>query len=193
MQYKIPTDTFINRFMKATNYIPAIKKHTPDLLEEIKGIAEGADIDFDTIFVFQFFDEVGAQGESVAANRCSSLGLSHKDGEPTIVAQNNDLEIFRDGYQVVLHIKDGEEQPRGPRSQQRGMYWMERPEQQTRLHLCKHGFAAQQLHRWIAGELRHSRRADAAHRKRCCGVRQTHQTCLWCKLCDWGAEESSLL
>ena len=56
--YQISADIFINTFLDSTDYIPAIKKWTPDLLEEIKGISDGSGIDFNTIFAFQLIDEI---------------------------------------------------------------------------------------------------------------------------------------
>ena len=50
--YQIPADEFIKMFLDSTDYIPAIKKWTPDLLEEIKGIGAGSGIDFNIIFAF---------------------------------------------------------------------------------------------------------------------------------------------
>ena len=38
-KYQISADIFITIFLDSTDYIPAIKKWTPDLLEEIKGIS----------------------------------------------------------------------------------------------------------------------------------------------------------
>jgi hypothetical protein len=66
-QCEVPADTFIDRFMKKTHYVSAIEKYTPELVKEISGIAEGAEIDFNTMFVFQFFDEVWAQGKAISA------------------------------------------------------------------------------------------------------------------------------
>jgi len=68
-------------------------------------MACGAEIDFDSVFVSQFFDEYYAQGKFIGASRCSSLGIARQGGQPAYVAQNNDLETFRDGFQVVLRIK----------------------------------------------------------------------------------------
>ena len=47
---------------------------TPELLDEIRGIAEGAGLDFDTMLVFEFMDEYLVHGEAIAAEHCSSLG-----------------------------------------------------------------------------------------------------------------------
>jgi isopenicillin-N N-acyltransferase like protein len=104
-RYKMTADAFIKRFVKQTDYLSAIKKWTPDLLDEIKGIAEGAGLDFDTMLVFQCMDEYWANGDALAADHCSGLGWPKRDGSTTHIAQNMDLEGFRNGYQVLLHIK----------------------------------------------------------------------------------------
>jgi isopenicillin-N N-acyltransferase-like protein len=104
-EYSMEADSFIRHFVQQTDYAPAMKKWAPGLLEEIEGIAGGSGLDFDTVFVFQLADEYWVNGEDITRNKCSSLGFS-KDGElPAYVAQNMDLECFRDGFQVVLHIR----------------------------------------------------------------------------------------
>jgi predicted choloylglycine hydrolase len=104
-EYKIDADTFIKRFAQKTDYVSAMKRWTPDLLEEIHGIAEGAGLDFDTTLVLQLIDEYWVNGEAVARDRCSSLGFSKRGEQPACVAQNLDVESFRDGFQLILHIK----------------------------------------------------------------------------------------
>jgi predicted choloylglycine hydrolase len=104
-RYNADPDLFIAHFVQKTDYVTAIKKWAPEILDEIKGIGDGAEIDFNTMFVFQFVDEYWAQGERIAQGRCSSLGFSAGDGQPAYVAQTNDLETFRDGFQVVLRIR----------------------------------------------------------------------------------------
>ena len=56
-RYEIPADAFIKKFVSHTQYLAAMKKWTPDLVEEVKGLADGAGIDFDTMLVFQWIDE----------------------------------------------------------------------------------------------------------------------------------------
>jgi len=104
--YQIEPDKFIADFIRYTDYQPAIKKYTPDLLEEVRGIAEGCGIDFDTMYVFQLVDEYWLNTADMNGERCSSLGMSKNEDGPSCVAQNMDVEGFRNGYQVVLHIKD---------------------------------------------------------------------------------------
>jgi predicted choloylglycine hydrolase len=104
-RYRTDADAFIKRFVKQTDYPAAIKKWTPELLDEIRGIAEGSGMDFDTMLVFQLMDEYFVQGKAIAAEHCSGLGWPRRDGVATHIAQNLDLEGFRNGYQVLLHIK----------------------------------------------------------------------------------------
>lgn len=104
--YGLDADAFVKKFLARTDYVSAIKKWTPDLLDEIHGLADGSGTDFDTMLVFQFVDEYWVQGEAIAREHCSSLGVPARQGRPTIVAQNLDVEGFLDGFQTILHIKD---------------------------------------------------------------------------------------
>jgi len=103
--YHLDAETFIQRFVKKTDFLAAMKKWTPELVEEIEGIAEGAGVDFPTLYVFQLLDEVWANGEAIVGERCSSLGFSRHGTQPATIAQNMDLSPFYDGFQLVLHIK----------------------------------------------------------------------------------------
>jgi isopenicillin-N N-acyltransferase-like protein len=103
--YKMEADKFIGRFVQETNFIPAIKKWTPDLLDEVKGIAEGSGIDFNTILLFQLPDEEWVNAQYIQADHCSAMGVSKRAGSPALIAQNLDLYGFYNGYQTVLHIK----------------------------------------------------------------------------------------
>ena len=103
--YNADADRFISAFLKQTDYVPAIRRWTPDLLEEIRGIADGSELPFDTILAFQLLDEIWVNGKAVrrevAAEHCSGLGVAKKGTHPAHVAQNMDLESFRDGFQTV--------------------------------------------------------------------------------------------
>jgi L-aminopeptidase/D-esterase-like protein len=104
-QFRMDADTFIRNFLAGTDYLPAIRKWTPELLEEVRGIAEGAGIAFETMLAFQLVDEYWANGGGIAGEHCSGLGLAGAGDRPTYIAQNMDLEGFRDRFQAVLHVK----------------------------------------------------------------------------------------
>jgi isopenicillin-N N-acyltransferase-like protein len=105
-------DAYIAQFMRDTDFLPAIKKWTPALLEEVEGLAEGAGIDFDTMYAYQLGDEhywyirnkrLGVPISPAAG--CSALGVSKEGDRFPLLAQNMDIESYYDGTQTLLHIK----------------------------------------------------------------------------------------
>lgn len=105
--YKVKADKFIADFLKQTDFQSAIRKWTPELLDEVRGIADGSGIDFNTIFAFQLPDEEWANWEDVAGGEhCSSIGVNRTSTTPSMVAQNLDIPPFFHGYQTLLRIKD---------------------------------------------------------------------------------------
>jgi isopenicillin-N N-acyltransferase like protein len=108
-KYNIPADTFIKIFLDSTNYIPSIKKWTPDLLDEIKGISVGSGIDFNTIFAFQLLDEIWTNARLVnIPHHCTSVGINNykKNKSSNYIAQNIDIPPLYHGYEILLDIKD---------------------------------------------------------------------------------------
>jgi isopenicillin-N N-acyltransferase like protein len=104
--FKTDADRFIAELIRRTDFVSAMSKWTPELLEEIRGLAEGAEIDFETALALQLPDECFVHGASIVGEHCSSLGLSKNAVGPTIIAQNMDTPPFADGFQLVLHVKD---------------------------------------------------------------------------------------
>ncbi len=97
---------FITRFLTETDFITAVKAHTPELLEEIKGIAAGSGIDHDIIMMHQLGDEFFFNSEYIFAHKCSSVGINKSDNHPAIAAQNMDIPHYFHGYQTVMHITE---------------------------------------------------------------------------------------
>ncbi|MCB0280015.1 MAG: hypothetical protein KDD94_10950, partial [Calditrichaeota bacterium] len=104
--YKVPADDFVRNFVKTTDFISDIRKETPDLLEEVKGIADGCGLDFETIYAFQLVDEMWFNGEQVMADKCTCLSVKKNGMYPTLASQNLDIPKFYHGYQTVLKIKE---------------------------------------------------------------------------------------
>ena len=102
--YGTDPERFIRAFMARTNFQPAIEKWTPGLLDEVRGIAEGSGIGFDALFVYQLPDEYWVNGKAVMSEHCSGVAVAGIEGRSAIVAQNLDMEKFRDGHQTVLRI-----------------------------------------------------------------------------------------
>jgi isopenicillin-N N-acyltransferase-like protein len=78
-------------------------------MEEVRGIAEGAQQPFETMLAYQLMDEEWwyrtsvTPGGHIAAEACSAVGVVRRDGT-SLVAQNMDLPSHYDGTQVLLHL-----------------------------------------------------------------------------------------
>jgi len=103
---------YIADLLRETDFKAAIRRHAPDLLEEIEGVAEGAGRSPDEIYALQLLDEEWAYRARRAAGRtppkCSSLAIA-PEGGPTWIGQNMDLGSYTDGHQAMLRIgRDGD-------------------------------------------------------------------------------------
>lgn len=100
----------IQEFAQSTGYMDTVKKSLPGLYEEMRGIATGAGVDFNELFVYQSFDEVFAfLMQSGAMDRadghCTTTSVYGRKGLPNYVTHNNDIPTYHTGVGTVLHIK----------------------------------------------------------------------------------------
>ena len=96
----------IAEFIHDTDYLKGVRKHTPDLYEELQGIAKGAGVDFQTLYAYQMFDEFVVHVlKKYRLEHCSGFGVYGRDGRPNILGQNNDLPPYYGGTHTVLRIK----------------------------------------------------------------------------------------
>lgn len=79
-----------------------IASRRPELLEEIRGIAAGAEVDPDVLTAINARTEIFAGG---GVPECSTLGLVLEDGP--LLAQNWDWHPSADGSLVVWTVRDG--------------------------------------------------------------------------------------
>ncbi|MDA7978031.1 MAG: C45 family peptidase [Pirellulales bacterium] len=103
--FKQDPDDFIATFLNNSRFLEAAHQWQPEILDEVRGIAEGAEADFDTMFAYQLIDEMWAMGQDLGAHHCSSIGIDRRGDQATIVAQNLDLPEYMHGFQTLLHIK----------------------------------------------------------------------------------------
>jgi len=111
---KRDADSVITDLLSATNFEPAIKRWTPNLLDEVKGIADGSGQKITDIFAFQLLDEFWVYVDSIDNSNkahCSSIGVSKTKNHPAYLAQNVDLENYMNGYQILLHIAATKNEP----------------------------------------------------------------------------------
>ena len=104
-------DHYLAAFLAGTDFQVAAERWTPGLLAEVQGIADGAGLDFQTMFAHQLADEEwwyrkkGFSTSMPPANRCSAVGISAGVGHSSLLAQTLDLPNYYSGYLAVLHIK----------------------------------------------------------------------------------------
>ncbi|MDB5056660.1 MAG: family cysteine protease [Chloroflexi bacterium] len=103
---------YIEQFVESTNFMPAIERWALHLLEEVRGIAEGAALSFRDGYAYQLMDEewsfrTDARRASFnePLEHCSMVGCFSEGSGPTLLAQNMDLPGYYDGTQTLLHIK----------------------------------------------------------------------------------------
>jgi len=101
---------FVAELLERTQFVQSINKLTPELNEEIQGLAEGSGQPYSTMLAYQLMDEEWWFRTSLGASRqspveaCSAVGVVRGDGT-TLIAQNMDLPSFYDGTQVLLRLR----------------------------------------------------------------------------------------
>ncbi|MGZ6016026.1 MAG: C45 family autoproteolytic acyltransferase/hydrolase [Phenylobacterium sp.] len=90
-----------------TDFLTAIRRHTPDLLEEVEGLAVGAEAPFDLVLALQLLDEEWAHRVRTRQSRerlekCSSVAIATATG--AWIGQTMDLGTYTDGAQAALAI-----------------------------------------------------------------------------------------
>lgn len=99
---KQSADAFIAEFLEQTRFMRAIETWTPDLLEEVRGIAEGTGLPYPAVLAAQFMDEEWWFQQS-RKHHCSSFGARREHG--TIMGQTMDLPSWMDGFQTLLLVR----------------------------------------------------------------------------------------
>jgi len=113
VQYRMDADALIKQFLENTNFVKAIDNWGPHLIDEVRGISEGAGIDFDTIFALQCMDKQWwwlPESAKQQAGGCSTLGCFREGETPAFLAQNMDIPNIFTGLEVLLRIKHPESQ-----------------------------------------------------------------------------------
>jgi hypothetical protein len=101
---------YVDSFLAATDFARAIELFTPALMEEVRGIAEGARLPFETAFAYQLMDEEWAyrveliRGRRGSFEACSAAGVLRADGT-SVLGQNMDLPSHYDGTQLLLRTR----------------------------------------------------------------------------------------
>ena len=100
---------YITEMLGDTDFLTAIRQHTPDLLEEVQGMASGAGMPLEIALAAQYMDEEWAYRRLVlngsqVIEKCSAVAMVAAGG-PTWIGQNMDLGAYTDGHSVLLRAR----------------------------------------------------------------------------------------
>ena len=96
---------YATTFLARTEILTTTERRFPDLVEELRGIADGAGVPFEVIVAYNLMDEqwwYDLHGETRGEPGCTVLARTGPAG--TMLAQNMDLPAFMYGSQVVLRV-----------------------------------------------------------------------------------------
>ena len=102
-----PIERYVERFLAETRFRPAMQRYGPALLEELRGVADGAGQPFEVMLAYNLMDEEWQYRTrrypdlvtTEPAPGCTSLAV---DG--AAIAQTMDIPSYHDGTQAVLRI-----------------------------------------------------------------------------------------
>ncbi len=103
----VAPDAYIHGFVQGTDFLPAIQRWTPGLLDEIEGIARGSAQPWQWIYAYNLLDEEWTWARDQKAGTapgCTVAGFAPRDGTP-VLAQTMDIPNLHDGTQAVLRIE----------------------------------------------------------------------------------------
>lgn len=102
---KKDAEQVLQEFFTYAQFTDAIKKYTPELYEEVRGIAEGSGQNFNDIMVLNLLDEFWVYINNINNHHCSGMGVPSVNGSTSYVAQNMDIEKYTDGYQILVRLE----------------------------------------------------------------------------------------
>jgi isopenicillin-N N-acyltransferase-like protein len=104
-----PPTGLVADLVGTTGFVAAAERHTPDLLEEVRGIAEAAGVGYERVLALNLMDEEWwLTAPADPRDACSLLAAAGGEGHPPLLAQNMDLPEVMDGAQAIVRWDDGE-------------------------------------------------------------------------------------
>ena len=104
----INPDRYLQKFVFETGHLAAVTQWAPDLLDEIKGIADGSGQPFEHIFGLHLGDEEWMYGLTRRLARptekCTAFAVSNQIDNHSFAGQNMDIGSWIDGKQVLLRV-----------------------------------------------------------------------------------------
>ncbi len=91
-------DEALRQYVEGTQHLARANQQAPDLVEEVRGIAEGAGLEFPFVFALQVLEGLGSSGG------CSALGVWGQENQPTLLAQTADNPFLWHDHLTLLHV-----------------------------------------------------------------------------------------
>lgn len=106
-------DVLIGKLLGECRFERQIRSRCPDLADEIRGIAEGANVPERDVLALNLLDEMDgfAGGRADHPGKCSAAAMRSADGMLTVAGQNMDIGAWCEGSQVLLRIIGSGAQP----------------------------------------------------------------------------------
>ena len=109
--YGVDRRRYVELFFQHTQYEATLKRLAPAILEEVRGIADGAVTDYLTLLAFQHVNEEFEFGPRFATiapvgsgEACSTVAVPAANGRAPMLAQNLDLAQYFDNQQMLLQV-----------------------------------------------------------------------------------------
>lgn len=115
--HRVDRRRYVDLLFSRSGYEAALQRHAPSVLQELAGIAAGAQVDYRMLLAFQHVNEEFEAAPAFAkeagyGEACTTIVLDPTVERPAILAQNLDLAQYLDGFQVMLRTpcdaSDGE-------------------------------------------------------------------------------------
>ena len=107
--YGVAAKDYLDAFLAYQKFFGAISAFCPALLEEVRGIAEGAGMPFEAILLLQLSDEEWVFGRNKwmgkYRSKCTAFGLHDAVSGTSYAGQNMDIPPLHEGYQTLFHIE----------------------------------------------------------------------------------------
>lgn len=105
----VDASAYLHAFITETAYADTIERYTPTLLDEVKGLADGAEQPFEQLLAFQLMDEEWAfglrYGLDKPTSKCTAFAVPASPQGDTSAGQNMDIGSWADGRQTLLRIR----------------------------------------------------------------------------------------
>lgn len=100
--HHLTPEIYAQRFFTQTRFRQSLERYAPNVLSEVLAIASAANVSHDQLLAFQHVNEEFWYNPNQQGEACSTIALGKCATQPTLVAQNLDLDSYLDGYQILI-------------------------------------------------------------------------------------------